>query len=134
MITLTDYYAGRDKQYPNELTDYIRENASQIVARANLLVTAYREDTGDSDPHYVTSGWRPPQVNAGISNAAPRSKHMLGLAIDLADPEGELDDWCMDNLDVLEQLGLYLEHPSATKSWCHVQCVPPKSGKRVFYP
>lgn len=134
MITLTDYYAGRDKQYPNELTDSIRENAAQIVARANLLVTAYREDTGDSDPHYVTSGWRPPQVNAGISNAAPRSKHMTGQAIDLADPEGELDDWCMDNLDVLEQLGLYLEHPSATKSWTHLQCVPPKSGKRVFWP
>ena len=134
MITLTDYWQGRDKQYPNELTDAIKENAAQIVARANLLITVYRQDTGDAEPHYVTSGWRPPQINSAISNAAPRSKHMQGLAIDLADPEGELDEWCMENQDQLEQLGLYLEHPSATKGWTHLQCVPPKSGRRVFYP
>lgn len=134
MITLTDYWAGRDRQYPEELTDDIKENAAQIVARANLLITAYREDTGDSDPHVVTSGWRPPQVNKGIANAAPRSKHMTGQAIDLSDPEGQLDEWCMEHPEILEQLGLYQEHPSATKGWLHVQCVPPKSGRRVFYP
>ena len=48
--------------------------------------------------------------------------------------EGEIDAWCMDHLDFLAEAGLWLEHPSATKGWCHLQQVPPKSGRRVFYP
>jgi hypothetical protein len=134
MITLTDYWMGRDQEYPNELTDAIRERASHTVSRANLLLTVYKDDTGDSEPKLVSSGWRPPQVNANVPNAAVRSKHMTGEAIDISDPEGDLDQWCMDNLQELEDIGLYLEHPSATKNWCHLQTVAPRSGKRVFYP
>jgi hypothetical protein len=40
----------------------------------------------------------------------------------------------MENLDVLAEIGLWLEHPISTPRWCHVQTVPPKSGKRVFTP
>lgn len=134
MITTTDYWMDRDKDFPNELTDVIRENASHTVSRVNLLLTVYKKDTGDSEPKLISSGWRPPQVNSKTPNAAVRSKHMTGEAIDIADPEGELDQWCMDNLDELERIGLYLEHPSATKNWCHLQIVAPKSGRRVFYP
>jgi hypothetical protein len=134
VITTTDYWMDRDKDFPNELTDVIRENASHTVSRVNLLLTVYKKDTGDSEPKLISSGWRPPQVNSKTPNAAVRSKHMTGEAIDIADPEGELDQWCMDNLDELERIGLYLEHPSATKNWCHLQIVAPKSGRRVFYP
>lgn len=135
MITLTDYWMGRDKEFASELTDQIRQNAESTVVKANLLLGYFKQSAvGDFDHYHVNSGWRPAQVNASITTAAPRSKHMTGEAIDLEDPEGALDDWCMDNLEILERLGLYLEHPSATKGWCHVQIVPPKSGKRVFYP
>ena len=128
MLTLTDYWMGRDVTHPQDLTGEIEANAADTVDKANRLLAAFGEQRG------ITSGWRPPSINAGTPNAAPRSKHMLGLAIDLADPEGDLDDWCMEHLEVLAGLGLSLEHPSATKGWCHVQTVPPKSGKRVFYP
>jgi hypothetical protein len=134
MITLTDYWMGRDKECADQLTAEIRKNAEQTVVRANLLLGYFKTDVGGFDSHHVNSGWRPPQVNAATPNAAAKSKHMTGEAIDIADPEGALDDWCMDHLDHLERLGLWLEHPSATKNWCHVQIVPPKSGKRVFYP
>ena len=41
----------------------------------------------------------------------------------------------LDNADtVLKDLGLWLEHPAATKGWAHVQTKPPRSGRRVFYP
>jgi hypothetical protein len=82
----------------------------------------------------ISSGWRPMAVNARVPGAAPRSKHMSGQAVDLYDPEGDLDDWCMAHQDRLAAAGLWLEHPSATKSWCHLQSLPPKSGNRVFYP
>lgn len=128
MITLADYYMGRDDSYRMELTDDLRQNAAQTVARANVLLQAFGEE------RKVRSGWRPAVVNAGIPNAAPKSKHMTCQAIDIDDPEGDLDEWCMEHQDVLESIGLWQEFPGATKGWCHVQIVPPKSGKRVFYP
>ena len=82
------------------------------------------------------SGWRPPAVNAATPGAALRSKHMLCQAIDVHDPEGLIDNWLMtpQGQDALTKIGLWLEHPSATKGWSHWQTVPPGSGNRVFYP
>lgn len=135
MITLDDYYMGRDKTYATELTDEIRQNAVITVERVNALLKAFGED------RKVNSGWRPAEVNASTSGSAKRSKHMTGQACDLSDVDGRLDKFCMANLDKLKEIGLWLEHPSATKTpgrfgegWCHVQIVPPKSGNRVFYP
>jgi hypothetical protein len=61
---------------------------------------------------------------------------MTGQACDLFDPEGDIDDWAMSEpgQKVLTDLGLWLEHPSATKGWRHVQSIPPMSKRRVFYP
>jgi hypothetical protein len=134
MITLTDYFMGRDSQYPDELTDDIRKNAAETVARANLLLSSYRALTKDAEIRKVNSGWRPSGVNAATPGAAPRSKHMLGQAIDISDPEGDLDEWAMDNPEILQTIQLWQEHPSATKGWAHFQIIPPKSGKRVFHP
>mgnify|MGYP001595559065 FL=1 len=128
MIMLPDYLMGREILNPGELTPEIMENAAETVRRANKLLTEFGED------RKVASGWRPAAINAATPGAALKSKHMTGQAIDLADPEGDLDEWCMDHPEVLENIGLFQEHPSATKNWCHVQIVPPKSGKRIFYP
>lgn len=128
MITLKEYWMGRDVQFAAELTDEVISNAMNTVERANKLLEAFGEARG------VTSGWRPVAVNRATPNAALRSKHMSGQAVDLADPDGDLDDWALENPDVLESCGLWQEHPSATKGWAHFQIVPPKSGKRVFYP
>lgn len=128
MITLTDYWMGRDARYPEDLTGEIEANAAELLRRVNDLLDIF----GETRP--VRSGWRPPAVNDATPNAAPKSKHMVGQAIDLADDEGDLDQWCIDHGNELARLGLWQEHPAATKSWCHLQSVPPKSGKRVFYP
>ncbi len=128
MITLPDYYMGRDRLYAAELSAELRANASLTVERANALLARAGMKRG------VNSGWRPAAVNASIRNASKRSKHMLCLAIDLDDDDNSLDAWCMNHLGELERLGLWLEHPSATPRWCHVQTVPPRSGNRVFYP
>lgn len=128
MITLAQYFMGRDKKYAAELTDEMRQNAQNTVDLANALLQEFGEERG------VNSGWRPAAVNAAVPNAAKKSKHMLCLAIDISDDDGDLDNFCMENQDVLERLGLWLEHPDATPKWCHVQIVPPGSGKRVFRP
>ncbi len=132
VITLADYWMGRDEKYASELTGEIRANAAKTVEKANALLSEFVKAGGSE--RAVTSGWRPSAVSASISNAAPKSKHMTGQAIDLADPEGDFDEWCFANLSVLQELGLWLEHPASTKGWTHVQVVPPRSGNRVFYP
>jgi hypothetical protein len=129
MLTLADYLMGRDLSHADELSAELLVNARHTVERANgLLRLAGRM----SCP--VNSGWRPHSVNATIPNASPRSRHLTCQAVDLGDHDGTLDAWCSTHQDALEHLGLWLEHPSATPGWCHVQIVPPGSGRRVFMP
>jgi hypothetical protein len=59
---------------------------------------------------------------------------MTCQACDLYDPEGDIDEWALARPEVLARIGLWQEHPSATKGWAHFQIIPPKSGNRVFYP
>lgn len=139
LITPHMFWTGRDSVYANQLTLNMRDNAAQILQRANALIAIAHVDGVELHPRphqasYVTSGWRPRQVNERTPGAALHSLHMSCEAIDLHDPYGELDEWCMDHLSHLEKIGLWLEHPSATKGWCHVQTRGPKSGRRVFYP
>lgn len=117
---------GRDKAYP--LSDELIGNVNTIVPRVNDLLERFGEK------REVSSGYRPPAINKKTPNAAKKSNHMLCLACDLEDPDGKLDEWCLANLDVLEEIGLWLESPKYTPNWVHVQCVPPRSKKRVFIP
>jgi hypothetical protein len=128
MLTLHDYYMGRDKRFPDELTDEKRSNAEEMIDKANQLLEKFGEK------RKVNSGWRPASINAGVPGAAPKSKHMTCEAIDLEDKDGSLDEWCMDNLEELASIGLWLEHPDKTPNWCHIQITPPRSGNRVFKP
>lgn len=128
-ISLTEYWMGRDKAHAAELTDLIRQNAAELCARVSQLQKA-----AALGPLYVSSGWRPVGVNSVIPNAAKKSNHLLGQAVDLKDPDGKLGRWALNNLDRLAAFELWLEHPSKTKGWVHLQSVPPKSGKRVFLP
>jgi hypothetical protein len=133
------FFHGRDG-----VTSEIDSNIEVIVSRANKLLDALvlagvALETNDRGT-YVASGYRSPAFNASVPGAAVRSNHMKGLAIDIYDPEGAIDDWLMSQRDatgeipLLADIGLWLEHPGSTKGWCHVQCVPPGSKRRVFYP
>jgi hypothetical protein len=137
MITLTQYWMGRDRTYAAQLTAAIRVDAEETVHRANLLLARFAQSNPDNrSARGVSSGWRPPEVNAATAGAAKKSNHMLGRAVDLADADGALDAWLMTppGQTALADIGLWLEHPSSTPRWCHVQTVPPGSGRRVFYP
>jgi hypothetical protein len=55
-----------------------------------------------------------------------------GRAVDVYDPDGHLDAWITD--DILEDFGLYREHPDSTSTWCHLTDRAPGSGHRTFWP
>ena len=141
MITLRDYWMGRDTHYPTYWSPDVRANGQRTVDLVNKLleraalfgIFPTRSDNGFG---FVRSGWRPPTVNLATPNAAPNSMHLTGEAVDLNDADGEFDDWLMgaEGQRALEEIGLWMEHPAFTKTWSHVQTRPPKSGRRVFYP
>lgn len=141
MITLTDFLMGRREQYPLSYSPDIEREALRTIALVSQLLTEAQAAgvTLERNPRtgsLVSSGWRPPAVNASTPNAAVRSLHMTGRALDVYDPDGDLDEWLMTDAGqaALKRIGLWLEHPAATKGWSHLQTVAPRSGNRVFYP
>lgn len=140
MITLPDYWMGRDKTHAAELTAETRENAIELLGRVNLLLSWAATDGVRPGIDRVTgtcvaSGWRPRSVNARTTNAAIASRHLVGRAIDLRDaPDRALARWCLRNLRDLVEIGLWMEDDRYTPSWTHLQSSPPRSGKRVFIP
>lgn len=141
MITITDFFMGRRELYPLAMSPAIEREAFRTVDLANKLLA--QAQTYGVEVHInpstnspVSSGWRPPEVNAATPGAAVKSKHMTGQAIDIYDPSGDLDEWLLtgEGQAAMVALGLWQEHPSATKGWAHVQTVPPNSGRRTFFP
>jgi hypothetical protein len=143
VITMPQYWMGRDKAYEQECTLEVRRNAVRIVGLANsvLELAALQSIEPDIDPHTgtpVSSGWRPASLNHALertSNAGTHSLHIIALAIDPRDhPDRRLARWCLRNLQALERLGLYMEDPRWTPTWVHWQALAPHSGKRVYIP
>ena len=127
MITLAEYLMGRDLKFA--CSTEVLQNASQVVTRTNELKELY----GGLDEG-VASGWRPSAVNDATCNAAKTSTHITGQALDTRDTHRVFAKWCLQNLDKLEAIGLWMEDPRWTPTWVHLQTVPPKSGKRVYIP
>jgi hypothetical protein len=139
MLTLDQYWMGRDKEYPLMLSTQTRKNAAitvdlinrfLIIAKVSNVLLPTRPDNGS----LVNSGWRPAAVNADTPGASKSSLHITGQAIDLYDPTGAIDKWCMVAPKAIIDIGLWQEHPDSTPGWCHLQTLPPHSGNRVFRP
>lgn len=137
MITYEDYLGPYEGN--SDVTEEVEENALRLLDAVNNLLDRAEEDgvvleINPKTKTYVSGtengGFRPQSCPVG----APNSKHKKGLAVDVYDPEGELDEWCGRNVKVLEELGLYLEASKYTPTWCHIQCEPPGSGRRFFIP
>lgn len=119
-------WSGEDEPRPAE----VDRNANELFSRVEKLLAMFDPDRD----WQMKSGYRSPEYNGGVSGAAVNSKHMTGQAVDVYDPDGELDEWLAGRPEVLDNCALWLEHPGSTKGWCHLQSVPPKSGRRIFYP
>jgi len=130
MISESDYWKGRDTQYP--CSEEVRTNAVITLRKVNTLLGMAKKDDIPCDK--CSSGWRPLGINDKTANTAKGSKHISGQAIDVFDPERRLAQWCLDNMLLLGKCALYMEDPRWTPTWVHLQIVPPVSGKRVYIP
>lgn len=88
---------------------------------------------GDGDGGFRTLGSR---------TGSPGSSHRQAQAVDVYDPQNELDGW-LDDFEApgdtgenskLAEYELYREAPSATPGWAHLSTRAPGSGRRTFYP
>lgn len=128
MISKSELLQGRDQQYPNDYTQDISDNLDKLLVPMNQIRTAWGK------PMIVDSGWRPPSINASTPNASTHSKHMVGLACDIADPDGSLWSWVLQNLDLMKQLDIFFEDKRWTPTWVHFQIGGPSSGHRIYVP
>lgn len=107
-----------------------QQNLVDLQTRVNRLREAWGR------PLIVTSGYRTAADQARINPKAPRSKHMEGNAVDIADPTGELYAWAVKNEARLTEWGLWCERRQGP--WLHVQRVQYGSYKpnksRFFNP
>jgi uncharacterized protein YcbK (DUF882 family) len=128
MISKQELTMGREKQFAADYTKEIDANLNVLLDKLNTI----REKYGK--PMVVSSGWRPKSVNDVTANAAKTSKHLVGLAADILDKDCKLWNWVMQNLQLIQDLGLYLEDKRHTPNWVHFGIGAPKSGKRIFKP
>lgn len=131
MLTIEGYFGRMTHFEPPSPEVYA--NAQEMLRRVNALLAECAHIPAAAAPSQ-TSGWRPVGYNATVPGAAVGSRHITGEAIDLSDPGGELDEFLFDNPHLLAKHELWAEHPLATKNWVHLQSVPPRSGRRHFYP
>jgi hypothetical protein len=131
MISLEDYF--RDYEH-DEAT---RDAAAKMLDKVNnLLLSAEAHGVEiQTNPKTQTcisgekyGGFRPQDCPIG----APKSAHKVGRAVDVYDPNNDLDRWLTDAR--LEEFELYRESPQATPRWCHLSDKSPASGRRTFNP
>lgn len=134
MLTLKDLLTSSGK-YPErekhkEVTPEVIKNAEALLSKVNALLKDLKIDKVS-----VSSGFRPSEVNAGIANAAKKSLHMQGSAVDLSDPDGKLDALIESRDDLKKKYGLWQESPGATKGWAHIDAKDRgKRFKNTFIP
>lgn len=101
-------------------------NLKDLIARVNAI--KFRP------PMWASSVYRDKKQNAAAGGAT-KSAHMLGKAIDIKDPRGELKQFLMNHKDLLKELGLRMESPIDTGGlhggWCHLDTMPVKYN-RIF--
>lgn len=136
-ITLADYL-GPWADHP-DLTPERRDNAVRLLAAVNPLLaelerssirTRSNPKTGTLISGETGGGFRPQAFPVG----APLSAHKTGEAVDVFDPYGSIGGYLYVRQNLLVKHGLWMEAPSATTGWCHLQIRPVKSGRTVFNP
>ena len=134
MITINELLSNQASF--DSLDKKVQDNLKELNKRINIVRLAYGK------PMIVTSGLRTLKHHLEIyarkgiypPKVPMKSNHLSGRAVDFSDADGKLKAWVKDNVKLMEEVGLWLEDFSATKTWCHFQINPPKSGNRFFLP
>ena len=126
----------------SELTEEQKENLEELLPKLNKLRTAYGK------PLRVTSGVRSMKKHLqiykdkGITDKKKipmKSKHLKAQAADIVPVDGNVKDFqkfILDNVELMEDIGIYFEDFKYTPMWVHVQSVPfgsYKKGGTIFF-
>lgn len=120
LIDITAYFMGRKELYPNDYNDTIGDNADKLLLNVNALLN----ELGIEEAK-VSSGWRPPSINGALTNAAKKSAHMIGLAVDILDDKNQtLGKLVASRPELLKKYNLWLEDLGSTRgqfsNWVHL--------------
>lgn len=136
-LTIEDYF-GQWADHP-DVTDEIRANAETLIYAVNALIAAVEAGGAafNINPNTRTivsgsqfGGFRPQDCPIG----APQSAHKQGMAVDIYDPDNDIDEWLWQHRVWLDRYGLYFEATQSTPGWSHWSTRAPGSGKRFFLP
>lgn len=126
----------------SELTEEQKENLEELLPKLNKLRAAYGK------PLRVTSGVRSMKKHLqiykqkGITDKKKipmKSKHLLAQAADIVPVDGNVKDFqkfILDNIELMEDIGIYFEDFKYSPTWVHVQSVPfgsYKKGGTIFF-
>ena len=134
-INTVDYFNDKPKLYPSDYTEEVIENAKDLLFRVNaLMLELFELHKGEFRFPRITSGWRPAAYNKS-KKGATHSWHILGRAVDLADPDGILAQQIYEVRDLLKLYGLWMERPSKTPGWVHLDTGKrPERDEHIFDP
>ena len=118
--------AGSHKWKESEIDIVTKRNLEDLCRKINAL--------GYQPPMRATSCLRSIKDQQRINPSAMGSSHLYGAAVDIADADGKLKAWLVANKDKMVECGLWMEDPTATKTWCHLQTYAPRSMSRIFKP
>lgn len=124
MIKASELLMGRDSEYP--LTTELNQNLTKLLTAINFLQAHYWPY-----PMMVSSGYRPGKYNM-MAHGTKNSAHLTCEAVDIVDVDGKLKEFLSSSINILAQCGLYMEDPSRTPTWCHLQIRP--TTNRIFKP
>lgn len=138
VITSSGKYPER--QNSPELTDEVIKNIDVLVEKVNALL----EHIGWKEKVVISSGFRPTSVNAQVKNAAKKSPHTMGMAVDIEQPKNDnrLAKVIMEFQErdgILTRLGLWMEDPQFTvgshTAWVHLDFLKRRDRpSRIFRP
>lgn len=126
MIGLKAYLMGRDTLYPP--TPDMLADANMLLLKVEGLFYDLGINLDDDD---LSSGYRPGHYNTA-AGGSPNSSHLKCMALDIKDVGHKLIKKILAAPHLLEKWDLYMEHPSKTPTWLHLQTRPTK--KRIFLP
>lgn len=122
-ITRDEVLMKRESEYP--LDEILESNLQKLLVAVNKFREIY------NIPMSISSGYRPAQYNIKVGGAK-NSPHKTCEAIDFHDKDGKIKLFCLQNIKVLEECGLYIEDFNNTPTWVHMQVRSTRN--RIFKP
>lgn len=121
-FSLGEFYAGYK---PEDIPAEVKKNLTNTCDVFNIWGRQYPK------PVLIKRGYRDPTLNKKVGGSIT-SPHLLGLAADCVDKDGQLALWFMNHTELLKELGLYMENPQKTIGWVHLQTRP--ASQTIFNP